>query len=114
MNKRKVIKVLIGFSLLAIVASILICVFAGLLMLLWNIIGVTALSNAVPLTLIPTLKGVGIFCGMVVLIKFIRSIILGLELEIKKQTMINIMQQQPGKEQAQGKDDNFLRYFHID
>jgi len=103
MKRSTLASILSGIALL----SGLACAFAGLLMLAWNIVGVAALSIAAPLSFLTALKGVAIFCGVVVLVNIIRSMV---QVYIQKAQMKMLYKLEKEAEKAQ-EDDDLLRHF---
>ena len=73
--KSKALGITIGILLAVALLSVIGCAMAGLLMLGWNVVGVMALTIAVPITFLTALKGVGILYIILFLFNVIRTAI---------------------------------------
>jgi len=116
MKGNKVVAMLAGVLLSVVLLGGLACAFAGLMMLMWNVVGVAALSIAVPLTFITALKGVGILYGLVVLANIIRSAIQSYMQKVQMQMAMKMMGQfeKEMKDAQAGKgDEDILRHFRM-
>ena len=117
MKSSKVIGMLAGVLLAVVLLGGLACAGAGLLMLMWNVVGVAALSIAVPLTFLTALKGIGILYGVLTLSNIIRSAIQGYMQKIQMQVAMKMMRQfdeEMKTAQAQQEDDNeMFRHFRM-
>jgi len=70
-KKRKIIELILAIPIAAAILTVVASALAGLLMLGWNVVGVTILSVAVPISFLTALKGIGILYALL----FIRTII---------------------------------------
>ena len=105
----KAVGILAGILLAVVLLGGLACAFAGLLMLLWNVVMVAALSIAVPLTFLTALKGVAIFYGVLSFAHIIRS-------KVQMQVAMKMMRQFESEmqdAQAGKGDDDILRHFRM-
>lgn len=78
------------------------CAFAGLVMLLWNVLGVAALSVAVSLTFLTALKGVSILYGLVAVWNIIRAVIQSYLHKRAIHLMLEGLREQGGKKEEDG------------
>jgi len=99
----------IEFVFAIIIASILLalvaCPLAGLLMLGWNVIGVAALSIAVPISFLTALKGVSIIYAAL----FIRMIIRAEIQRLQMRAAMNAIKKEVQKTQNDKPD--LMRHF---
>ena len=112
----KVVGLLGGVLLAVAILGGLACAFAGLIMLIWNVVGVAALTIAVPLTFLTALKGVGIIYGIVILLNLVRSAIQGYMQKAQAQVAMKMMRQfdeEMKKAQAQEEGGDFLKHFRM-
>ena len=112
----KVVGLLGGVLLAVVILGGFACAFAGLIMLIWNVVGVAALTIAVPLTFLTALKGVGIIYGIVILLNLVRSAIQGYMQKAQAQVAMKMMRQfdeEMKKAQAQEEGGDFLKYFRM-
>lgn len=116
MKGSKVIAMLLGILVGLAILGGLAAAFAGLVMLMWNIMGVAALSTAVSLTFLTTLKGVGIIYGMIGLVTIIRTVIHNSIQRLQMGAALKMMQQideEMKGTQAQKRDFDFLKHFRM-
>ncbi|MFA7101276.1 MAG: hypothetical protein WC196_06055 [Bacilli bacterium] len=73
--KSKALGITIGILLAIAMLSVIGCAMAGLIMLGWNVVGVMALSIAIPITFLTALKGVGILFLILFLVNVVRTAI---------------------------------------
>ena len=110
----KAIRVLAGVLLGLAFLGGLACATAALLMLLWNIVGVAALSIAISLTFLTALKGVGILYGMIIFGNFMRSAVQSYLNKVQIQVAMKMMRQFEDElkdAQAPEGDDDLLQHF---
>jgi len=116
MKGSKAIGLLLGVVLAIALLGGLACAGAGLAMLMWNVVGVAALSIAVPLTFLTALKGVGILYGVLLLFNLIRSVIQGYMQKVQMQIAMKMMRQfdeEMKTAQAQEGDNDMFRHFRM-
>jgi len=112
----KLVGLLTGVLLAVAILGGLACAFAGLIMLIWNVVAVAALTIAVPLTFLTALKGVGIIYGVVILLNLIRSAMQGYMQKVQTQVAMKMMRQfdeEMKKAQAQEEGGDFLKHFRM-
>lgn len=110
MKKLKTVKVLLGFLVGLVILGGLTCALAGLLMLLWNMVGVVALSIAVSLTFLTALKGVAILYGILIVVGIVRAIVRSYAQRVQLRATVKMMQQFD-KEMKKGQGTDFLKHF---
>ena len=116
MKGSKAIGVLFGIVMALALLGGLACAGAGLVVLMWNVVGVAALSIAVPLTFLTALKGVGILYGVLILVNVVRSAIQGYMQKIQMNVMMKMMRQfdeEMKTAQAQEGDNDMFRHFRM-
>ena len=90
------------------------CAFAGLLMLLWNVVGVAALGGAT-ITFLTAFYGVGIIYTITALWNIIRIGIQSYMQKVQMQTAMNALSRldaEMKKAQGQGEIPDILKHFH--
>lgn len=107
----KVVGILLGFLFGVVLLGAVACAFAGLLMFLWNVIGVAALSISVPLTFLTALKGVGILYGVLTLWNIVRSVIQGYLHKRQMQATLESLRQFGVQTEKKEGDSNILEDF---
>ena len=112
----KVFGFLLGILLAIVILGILTCMFAGLLMLMWNGIIVAALSIAVPLTFLTAFSGVAILYGIIIMTNIIRSAFQNYMQKVQMQVAMKMVRQLEDEmkgAQAQEGDDDILKHFRM-
>jgi len=102
MKGSKVFVMLAGILLAILLLGGIACAFAGLLMLVWNVLCVAALSIAVPLTFITALKGVGIIYGVLAFVNIIHIVIRSYSQTLQVQAMTKMQEKNKLQEDILG------------
>lgn len=116
MKGSKAVGVLTSILLAVAVLGGLACVFAVLLMLLWNVVMVAALTSAIPITFLTVLKGVGIFYGVFVLVNIIHSATQSYMQTAQMKIAMKVMRQfddDTKNAQAKKEDNDILQHFRM-
>ena len=107
----KAVGITIGILMAIAILGGLASAFALLLMLLWNVVMVTALANAVPVTFWTVLIGVAILYGIFTLANIIRGAIQGYMQMAQMKVAMNTVRKFDDDAQAV-KEDILHKYFH--
>lgn len=110
MKGSKIIRVSLGFLVGLAILGGLATALAGLLMLLWNVVGVVALSIAVSITFLTALKGVAILYGIFAVVGIIRAIIQSYTQRVRLKATAKMMRQFD-EEMKKGQGTDFLKHF---
>jgi len=112
--KSKALGITIGILLAIAMLSVIGCAMAGLLMLGWNIVGIAALSIAVPITFLTALKGVGILFLILFLVNVVRTAVQAYSQKMQMTMAMKAMQSfsdEMAKADGDNDNPNLMRHF---
>ncbi len=113
--KSKILGTIIGVLLAVVMLAIIASAMAGLVLLGWNVVAVSVLSIAVPMTYLTALKGIGILYLILLVANVVRSVIQSymqkMQMNMAMKAMKNFSEQM-AKAEGQPPPD-ILRHFRM-